>query len=75
MKTQNDSLIHARALQADILAAPDLQLPRREVLLEWLDGFVKRATAPAYEVGGTELDDLNALDQFLRKENIPVAGT
>jgi hypothetical protein len=73
MNKHHAHLTHARSLRADILAAPAVWLPRREILLEWLAGFVTRAEAPSYELGETEADDLAALDQFLRKKKIPVA--
>jgi hypothetical protein len=74
MSTNNEHLIHARALQADILAAPSVWLPRREILLEWLKAFLARAAAPRYELDENETSDLRALDQFLRKQKVPVAG-
>lgn len=64
--------LHARSLRADVLAAPDVWLPRREILLEWLNGFLRRSEKPAYDLGETEAEDLTALDLFLRKRNIPV---
>lgn len=74
MNNNNEHLIHARALQADILAAPGVWLPRREILLEWLKAFLARAAAPKYELEEGETSDLHALDRFLRKQNVPVAG-
>ena len=74
MHLHHEHLTHSRALRADILAAPDVWLPRREILLEWLNGFLLRATALKYELGATEADDLNALDRFLRKMKVPVAA-
>lgn len=64
-------LLHAQALRADILAAPDVWLPRRAVLLDWLNNFVLRAGVARYALGETEADDLTALDQFLRKKKVP----
>lgn len=74
MNNNSEHLIHARAMQADILAAPNVWLPRREILLEWLKAFVARAAAPRYELGGSEASDLRALDQFLRRLKVPVTG-
>lgn len=74
MSNNNEQLTHARALQADMLAAPDVWLPRREILQEWLKAFLLRAAAPKYELAETEAADLRALDQFLRKQKVPVAG-
>ncbi|MDI1248094.1 MAG: hypothetical protein PSV13_04340 [Lacunisphaera sp.] len=69
----NEQLAQARALQADILAAPAIWLPRRENMLLWLKDFLQRAAAPKYLLGETEAADLAALDQFLRKNKLPVA--
>jgi hypothetical protein len=64
---------HARTLRADIVAAPDVWLPRREILLTWLDGFLTRSARASYQLEDTEAADLRALDQFLRKQKVPVA--
>lgn len=74
MTTNGDHLIHARALQADILAAPGVWLPRRDILLDWLGAFIARVAAPKYELEENEASDLCALDQFLRKHEVPAAG-
>lgn len=74
MNQNSEHLRHARSLQADILAAPDIWLPRREILLEWLKSFLVRAAAPRYELDVCEASDLRALDQFLRRQKVPVAG-
>jgi|LakMenEpi03Aug12_release.lakeMendotaPanAssembly.Ray.scaffolds.fasta_scaffold1347201_2 hypothetical protein len=74
MTESNHHLTHARSLRADILAAPSVWLPRREVLVQWLDGFLLRARAPAYALEETEAADLKALDLFLRGKMIPVAS-
>jgi hypothetical protein len=74
MNKHTDHLNHAKALQADILASPDVWLPRREILLDWLTGFLRRATVKSYELGESEASDLTALDQFLRKRKVPVAA-
>jgi hypothetical protein len=73
MNKHNEHLVHARALRAGILASPGVWLPRREILLEWLEKFLQRVTGPDYELGETEAADLAALDKFLRKKTVPVA--
>jgi hypothetical protein len=73
MNKNNEQLIRARALRADILGAPAVWLPRRETMLLWLDSFLKRAESAKYVPGETESADLAALDQFLRKKKLPVA--
>jgi hypothetical protein len=74
MQTLNQYVTQARALRADILGAPTVWLPRREILLEWLNGFLLRAEKSRYELGETEPGDLVALDHFLRKKRVPVAA-
>jgi hypothetical protein len=73
MNKHNEHLIHARALRTDILAAPAVWLPRREILVEWLEKFLQRVVTPNYELGESEAADLVALDKFLRKKLVPVA--
>lgn len=73
MNKHSEHLIHARALQSDILAAPGVWLPRREILLEWLEKLLQRLALPNYDLGETETADLAALDKFLRRKSVPVA--
>lgn len=72
MQNHTDPFLHARSLRTDILAAPDVWLPRREILLEWLNRFLLHADEPAYTLGETEAADLTALDRFLRVRKVPV---
>ncbi|MGD1029522.1 MAG: hypothetical protein ABSA05_00130 [Opitutaceae bacterium] len=73
MNPQNENISRAQAMRDEILAAPDVWLPRRDTLLDWLNAFMKRAEKPSYELGATEADDLTALDRFLRRKKVPVA--
>ncbi len=73
MNQHNKHLLHARALRADILASPGVWLPRREIVLEWLEKFLQRVAVVNYDLGETEADDLIELDKFLRTEHVPVA--
>ncbi len=73
MQTHKEHLTHARALRADILAAPGVWLPRREILLDWLNAFLLRAEKPRFQLDESDANDLTALDQFLRKKKVPVA--
>lgn len=73
MQTLHQCVTQARALRADILGAPTVWLPRREILLDWLNGFLGRAEKSRYELGDTEAGDLDALGHFLRKKKVPVA--
>jgi hypothetical protein len=74
MHKQNDSLTHARQLRADILGSPTVWLPRRDVLLDWLNAFLLRAGRSASALEESDQPDLAALDQFLRIRKIPIAG-
>lgn len=74
MHPRSEHFRQAKSLRADILGAPDLWIPRREILLEWLNGFLRRAEAPTYHLGETEAADLSALDGFLRTKKVPIAS-
>jgi hypothetical protein len=73
MAKTSEQVLHARSLRADILAAPTIWLPRRDIIVDWLNGFLQRAEKPSYDLGETEAADLTALEQFLRKKNVPVS--
>lgn len=62
---------YASSLHADIKAAVNDGLPRREVLLEWLDDFLLRAKKRSFQMEQTDVDNLTALDQFVRYNRIP----
>ena len=74
MSNRTKHLTHAQALLTGIHAQPDAYLPRRDILVEWLDGFVVRAKSDHYVLGVTEADDLVALDGFLRGKDIAIAA-
>jgi hypothetical protein len=65
---------HARSLLADIQHAPQIALPRRETLVDWLNAYLVRAERRGYVDVRAETDDLVALDKFLRSAQIPVAA-
>lgn len=73
MQKSAEQVTRARTLRADILAAPDVWLPRRDVLLDWLNLFILRAGSSRQEADVMENEDLDALDRFLRKQKIPVS--
>jgi len=74
MNKHSEHVDHARALRADIMASPNVWLPRRDKLIEWLDGFLTRSESPKYELEETEAADLTALDRFLRVQQVPAAA-
>lgn len=71
MSELNEYLAHARSLQREILGAPEVWLPRRAVLLEWLENFLRQAAAPGFRPPGVDAANLDALDHFLRQQHIP----
>jgi hypothetical protein len=72
MQKHNTQLAQARDLRAAILAAPTVWLPRREILVEWLNVFLLRAAVPGAELEESDTSDLDALDRFLRKQHVPL---
>jgi hypothetical protein len=73
MQKNNEQLVQARGLRADILAAPTVWLPRRDIIVEWLNTFLLRAATPGAALEESDVSDLVALDRFLRKQHVPVA--
>jgi hypothetical protein len=62
---------YATSLYTDIHAVVKDGLPRREVLLDWLDDFLQRAKKRGFEMAQADVNDLTALDQFVRINKIP----
>ncbi len=62
---------YATSLRDDIKSATTAGLPRRDVLLDWLDEFLLRAKKRDFEMQQTDVENLNALDQFVRFNGIP----
>jgi hypothetical protein len=62
---------YAASLYADIHAVVKDGLPRREVLLDWLDDFLLRAKKRGFQMAPADVNDLMALDQFVRINKIP----
>ena len=63
----------AQALRAAIVDAPNVWLPRRAVLLDWLNEFLVRVDSAAYELSKEDTADLDALHGFLRAQHVPLA--
>lgn len=63
--------VYATSLHNDIEAAANDGLPRREVLLEWLNEFLLRAKKRGFQMEQGDVDNLTALDQFVRFNGIP----
>lgn len=62
---------YAESLYADIHAVVKDSLPRREVLLGWLDDFLLRAKKRGFQMEQADVNDLTALDQFIRINKVP----
>jgi hypothetical protein len=62
---------YATSLYADIHAVVKDGLPRREVLLDWLNDFLLRAKKRGFQMEQADLNNLTALDQFVRINGIP----
>ena len=63
--------VYATSLHADIHAVVKDGLPRREVLLDWLDDFLLRAKKRGFQMEQAEVNNLIALDQFVHMNGIP----
>ena len=62
--------VYATSLHADIAGAVNDGLPRREVLLHWLDEFLLRTKKRGFEMPREDVENLTALDQFVRFNRI-----
>lgn len=74
MLKNDPQLLHARSLRSDLVAAPEVWLPRREILLGWLNEFLTKAEQPRYELEAEDTADLGALEQFMRRHKVPIAA-
>ncbi|MGA2444046.1 MAG: hypothetical protein ABSG50_01295 [Opitutaceae bacterium] len=63
--------VYAASLLDDIRAVAQNGLPRREVLLDWLDDFLVRTKKRGFQMEQAEVDNLIALDQFVHMNGIP----
>jgi hypothetical protein len=62
---------YALSLLAD-LNAPDAQAqPCRDTLLDWLQLFLRRADARGFRATDADVENLIALDQYVRINRIP----
>jgi len=73
MKTTTAHQTYASSLLHDITAASADQLPRREILLDWLADFLRRTAAQGYAVAANDVENLVALDKFVRVNRIPAS--
>jgi hypothetical protein len=63
--------VYAVSLLADLQATAKDGVPRREVLLDWLDDFLVRTKKRGFEMAQAEVDNLIALDEFVHRNGIP----
>jgi hypothetical protein len=71
MNDLNTYRTYATSLLADIQAVARNGLPRQEVLLDWLDEFLLRSKKRGFVMAQADVDDLTALDLFVRANQIP----
>jgi len=64
----------AKSLLAGIQGAPETYLPRRAVIVDWLNGYLLRSDRRGYVMDPAESDDLVALEKFLRAHEVPTAA-
>lgn len=69
MSARIDSHARATSLLADISGSDDF-LPRREHFTLWLERFVERTSVSGARVDPLEIEDLAALDDFLRTRDL-----
>ncbi|HZL46762.1 MAG TPA: hypothetical protein VFC28_11085 [Opitutaceae bacterium] len=65
---------YATSLLADFRALNKGDVPRQEVLTDWLEDFLLRARRHAFTIGPTDVENLNALDDFVRLNRIPATA-
>jgi hypothetical protein len=63
--------VYAVSLLADLQAVAKNSVPRREVLLDWLDDFLERTKTRGFKMAQGEVENLIALDQFVHRNGIP----
>jgi len=61
---------YATSLLTDIQAAARSEMPRQEVILDWLGEFLLRSKKRGFVMVQADVDDLNALDLFVRVNQI-----
>lgn len=61
---------YATSLLTDIEAAATSELQRQEVILNWLGEFLLRSKKRGFVMAQADVDDLNALDLFVRANQI-----
>jgi hypothetical protein len=64
----------AKSLLAGIQGAPETYLPRRAVIVDWLNSYLLRSDRRDYIMDPAEGDDLNALEKFLHTHAVPTAA-
>ena len=66
--------IYAQSLLVDIGAVTANLLFRREVLLGWLEDFATRAARKDFRIEPVEVENLIALDKYVRVNHIPATS-
>jgi hypothetical protein len=63
--------VYATSLLADIRAAANNAIPRREDVVAWLSDFLHRCDVKGYHAVPADVENLVALDEFVRANQIP----
>jgi hypothetical protein len=63
---------YASSLIADLSTPEAHPVMRREVLLDWLREFLRRSGAKGYRPDPVDVENLIALDQYLRVNRLPL---
>lgn len=71
----NSRQTQAAALLAAVHRSPSTYIPRRLVIVDWLDEFLSRARRKDFVITETEGSDLLALEHFLRTCELPAIST
>jgi hypothetical protein len=66
MSIESKYYVYASSLRTDIQAAGTQILPRRTEVLHWLNEFLHRAEKSGFHAVAAEIDNLTAIDGFIR---------
>lgn len=66
--------IYATSLLTDFRMLGNGAVPRQKVLTDWLEDFLLRARKRAFMIEPADVENLNALDEFVRMNRIPATA-
>ncbi|MDD2762626.1 MAG: hypothetical protein PHE83_01475 [Opitutaceae bacterium] len=74
MTDATTSQTYATSLLADFQAVATKSVPRQEVITDWLADFLLRSKKRGFQMEQSDVDDLTAVDRFLRVNKIPATA-